>query len=93
MTVLDFVSSVPSTTVRKMKRTSDSDSTCGNIEPWPLVNGLSWDGKDLIQMLRDGCSPLSSYFDARYLISEIESQLDVIVRDIPLVRGEETFYV
>jgi hypothetical protein len=63
-------------------------------DEWPLMeNGQPYDGKNLMQLIRDGKSPFQDVWDVNLLIQEIEEKLDTKVVDIPYVGKGSNNYV
>jgi hypothetical protein len=58
-----------------------------------MVDGQQYDGKKLMQLIRDGKSPFHGVWDVKLLIKEIEENLDTKVVDIPYVGKGSNNYV
>ena len=61
---------------------------------WPTTpNGSDYDGTNLLQLMRDGCSPFADRWDVNLLILEIEHNLATKVVDIPTISMGSNNYV
>ena len=61
-------------------------------DEWPTVDGIEYDGKNLLRLLEQGHNPFQGQWDPRQLIQEVETQLHVVVQDIPTVEeGSNNF--
>lgn len=55
-------------------------------DDWPkMQNGIDFDGKQLLTLVRSGNSPFHGVWDVNLLIREIEENLDTQVVDIPII--------
>jgi hypothetical protein len=63
-------------------------------DEWPeMPDGIDFDGKQLLTLVRDGNSPFHGVWDVNLLIQEIEKNLDTQVIDIPQVYYGSNNYV
>ena len=63
-------------------------------DDWPeMPDGSTFDGKQLLTLVRSGKSPMSRVWDVNLLIREIEEILGSEVIDIPTVTKGSNFYV
>jgi hypothetical protein len=63
-------------------------------DEWPLMlNGESYDGKNLLTLIRAGKSPFQGVWDVQLLIREIEENLNTQVVDIPFTDKGSNNYV
>lgn len=61
---------------------------------WPkMPNGINFDGRHLLALVRQGKSPFHDQWDVNLLVQEIEKNLDVQVDDIPYVSQGSNCYV
>lgn len=73
---------------------SDSSSGLYYGDEWPkMPDGTDYDGKDLLNLLRDGKSPFADVWDVNLLIREIEEHLNTKVVDIPFIYHGANSYV
>lgn len=55
-------------------------------DEWPLgPDGRPFDGKRLMDLMRQEASPFHLFWDVKLLIEEIEEELHTQVTDIPMV--------
>lgn len=63
-------------------------------DDWPLMpDGTDWNGKDLLELIRDGSSPFGNVWDVRILLEEVETQVQARVVGIPRVHAGANNYV
>lgn len=63
-------------------------------DEWPLgPDGKEYDGKRLMDMVRNNSSPFRASWDVQLLIQEIEVKLHTEVIDIPMVHKGSNNYV
>jgi hypothetical protein len=63
-------------------------------DEWPKIqDGTDFDGKNLLILVRNGCSPFVGAWDVNLLIQEIEENLATQVIDIPVVNNGANYYV
>ncbi len=63
-------------------------------DEWPkMSNGSSFDGKQLLNLVRSGNSPFHGAWDVKLLIREVEEVLGTQVLDIPNVSKGSNSYV
>ena len=66
---------------------------CGDDE-WPTMpDGSEYDGKHLMEFVRNGKSPFGDAWDVMLLVREVEENLKVQVTDIPIVDKGSNNYV
>lgn len=58
-----------------------------------MPDATNWDGKNLLNLLRDGDSPFSRIWDVNLLLEEVEAHLHGQVVDIPCVHTGANNYV
>jgi hypothetical protein len=64
------------------------------IDEWPLLpDGEEYDGKRLLELVRNGASPFRDTFDVEVVIAEIERALDTTIVDISIVDKGSNNYV
>ncbi|KAL8781353.1 MAG: hypothetical protein Q9213_006042 [Squamulea squamosa] len=62
-------------------------------DDWPLgPDGEPYDGTQLMDLVRNKCSPFRASWDVELLIREIEAELDTQVIDIPIVEKGSNNY-
>lgn len=63
-------------------------------DEWPSgVDGNQFDGKQLMDLVRNDNSPFHGVWDVKLLIQEIEENLNTQVTDIPIVDKGSNNYV
>lgn len=63
-------------------------------DEWPSTpDGNEYDGKQLMDLVRNDNSPFRGDWDVKQLIQEIEEKLDTQVIDIPIVGKGSNSYV
>ncbi|KAI4280128.1 MAG: hypothetical protein L6R35_005971 [Caloplaca aegaea] len=63
-------------------------------DEWPLgPDGKEYDGKQLLDLVRNNSSPFRAFWDVQSLIQEIEDKLGTEVTDIPMVYKGSNNYV
>jgi hypothetical protein len=68
--------------------------TMGWRDEWPsMSDGNQYDGKQLLDLVRNGNSPFHEVWAVRLLILEIEENLNAQVTDIPIVNKGSNNYV
>lgn len=61
---------------------------------WPLMpDATNWNGKNLVELMRNGDSPFATIWDVNLLLNEVETALDGQVVDIPGVHTGANNYV
>lgn len=68
--------------------------TMGWRDDWPSgPDGNQYDGKQLMDLVRNDNSPFQGVWDVKLLIQEIEEKLNIQVTDIPIVDKGSNNYV
>ena len=63
-------------------------------DDWPkMQDGIDFDGKQLLALVRSGNSPFHGVWDVNLLIREVEENLCTEVIDIPIVNKGSNNYV
>ena len=63
-------------------------------DEWPLgPDGEQYDGKQLLELVRNDVSPFKNVWDVKLLIAEIEEKLLVQVTEIPTIDKGSNNYV
>ena len=66
----------------------------GFRDDWPkMQDGIDFDGKQLLTLVRSGNSPFDKVWDVNLLIREVEENLCTKVIDIPVVDKGSNNYV
>ena len=66
----------------------------GDGDEWPkMQDGIDFDGKQLLTLVRSGNSPFHGVWDVNLLIREIEENLVTQVVDIPIIYKGANNYV
>jgi hypothetical protein len=63
-------------------------------DEWPsMSDGSEYNGKQLLNLVRNGKSPFCGVWDVRLLIREIKDNLNTQLTDIPIVNKGSNSYV
>lgn len=75
-------------------RSQYTTTTMGWRDEWPSrADGQKYDGKQLMELIRNNESPFHSVWDVKLLIREIEDNLKTVVTDIPAIYKGSNNYV